>query len=327
VNRLIQNPIGSGTLQVYEDGSFWGIAPPVVPAFPSGLINEAEIKALNKLKDQDINLGTFIAEFGETEKMIASHILKIARGVRKWRAGNPPKLWKLIRGSEGPGYPSRVAADTAKRLPASWLELQYGWKPLLSDIYGGIHHLTKPQRDPFIHVKGYSVRKSAVSMTPSAVAGTSKCWLEFELKQEVWVSLYYLLNSPGLAEVSSLGLLNPAEIVWECLPYSFVVDWIVPIGPWMSSLTADAGYTFQGGSCSRKSELNGGKLRAMYLENVRTPTSSVAVTGSGPSLTGGAFDFARTCYTSSPVPGVYIKNPLSALHVANATALLLQVFR
>jgi hypothetical protein len=33
----------------------------------------------------------------------------------------------------------------------------------------------------------------------------------------------------------SLGLVNPAEIAWEVVPYSFVVDWFLPIGSYISA--------------------------------------------------------------------------------------------
>jgi hypothetical protein len=33
-----------------------------------------------------------------------------------------------------------------------------------------------------------------------------------------------------------LGLLDPLSVVWENIPYSFVVDWFIPIGDYLSML-------------------------------------------------------------------------------------------
>jgi hypothetical protein len=314
----------SGTRYIYENGSFWpGASPPAVPAFPSSLINEAEIKALNKLKDQKINLGQFLAEFDQTEQMIARHVLSIARSIKKWRKGNPASAWRAARKYEG----FNASAAARRKIPKSWLELQYGWKPLLQDIYGAIQLLGAPDRDPYFHVKGYAEDETTVTKSMnSAFSNASYCQLQWRVKRKCWVSLYYLLTSPGLAEQSSLGLLNPAEIVWECLPYSFVVDWVSPIGSWLSSLTADAGYTFKGGSRSMKSEMGSSSLYSITMEH-RSGVPSVMASGSSPSVNGVADEFSRVCYLKSPVPGVYVKNPLSALHVANAIALLIEAFR
>jgi hypothetical protein len=135
--------------------------------------------------------------------------------------------------------------------------------------------------------------------------------------------MYYALSDATLAEFSSLGLINPLEIVWELLPYSFVVDWFLPIGNWLSSMTADAGFTFQGGSLSCMSKVKSDGVKDVVWLNHPTAQAS----GATPVLTGQSFNFVRTCYASSPVPGLYFKNPLSATHIANAMALLALAFR
>ena len=38
--------------------------------------------------------------------------------------------------------------------------------------------------------------------------------------------------------ISYYGLDNPTLAVWEAMPYSFVVDWFLPVGDYLSSLSA-----------------------------------------------------------------------------------------
>jgi hypothetical protein len=42
--------------------------------------------------------------------------------------------------------------------------------------------------------------------------------------------------------LSALGITNPLLIAWEVVPYSFVVDWVLPVGTWLESLDALLGY-------------------------------------------------------------------------------------
>lgn len=312
----------SGSTKVwnrYENGCFWNINIPSLPAFPSTLQNRAEVNALTKLKDQDFHLGQFLGEFEQTERMIANRIRTIANQVRRYRRGNPAGVWERIKRYHKGGCGRRYA----RWIPRGWLELQYGWRPLLSDIWGAINHLMKEGRDPLISVKGYAQEEDEMIQNISGLLGAS-CTLRYRVQHKCWVRLYYRLNNAGLAEVSSLGLLNPLEVIWELVPYSFVVDWVLPIGPWLGSLTADAGFSFVGGSVSRMTKNpSGGSVLRFNMGN--TPPGKT--TGDPPVMEGEAFSFTRGCYPNSPVPGLYIKNPLSAEHIANATALLVQAFR
>lgn len=303
----------------FDNNGLWGeILPPTVPSISVGQINRTEVQALNKLKDQDIHLGNFIAEFNRTEAMVAHRVSSIAGGVRRWRSNNSKKSWNNVK-----KYMRSGCGRKFRRLiPASWLELVYGWSPLLQDIFGAVNHLSKMPKDPLISVKGYTRVNDSVVVHESGYYGAN-CDMEYPVSQEVWVRLYYRINTPGLAEVSSLGLLNPAEIAWELTPYSFVLDWVLPIGPWLSALTADAGYSFVGGSRSQMTKAGSGRTKRYVFPR----TASTFTGGSLPVLEGESYAFQRVCYTSSPVPGVYVKNPLSAMHVANAIALLVQAFR
>lgn len=321
-NRVVvEYSYGSyGSHQAYDDGSYWNVTIPGAPSMPSGLVSRAEMKALEKLKNQDFHLGTFLAEFGKTEQMIASRIRTIAKQVNMWRRRNPKQLWEAVKRYERGGCGRRLV----DRIPGSWLELQYGWKPLLSDIYGAIALMDRDGPALVASVKGYAEEETRFEQTVAGEITNSRCKLHWKVKHQVWVRLWYRLINPGLALQSSLGLLNPAEIVWEIVPYSFVVDWLVPIGPWLGSLTADAGYQFIGGSRSKLTTYGD----ATGKDGV-WPTSAYQTYSRKdlPRVNGSGFNFERYCYPSSPVPGLYVKNPLSALHVANATALLVQAFK
>lgn len=281
----------------------------------SSLINAAKVDALNKLKGQELNLGTFLAEGRQTIKMFGNVTSFIAKQVNNFRRKSPGE-WLLVKQWQR----GNLSRDLWHCIPQSWLELQYGWKPFMSDVFGGISHLQHRSRFTLPTVSCHSHKSGRVDMieTRGGRDGSS-VKLKFANQQDVWVHLVYQMNNPGLAEISSLGLINPVEIVWELVPYSFVVDWFLPIGPWLSSLTADVGLSFKTGGQSTKSV-----VRFAGAEVLAPPT---AVQWDPPHLGGTRGSFNRLSFAGTPFPGLYVKSPLSGLHVANGLALLAQAFR
>jgi hypothetical protein len=47
--------------------------------------------------------------------------------------------------------------------------------------------------------------------------------------------------------MASIGLINPSTVVWELIPFSFVVDWFLPIGNFLHGLSALTGTSTQQG--------------------------------------------------------------------------------
>jgi hypothetical protein len=284
----------------------------------NNFINMIEAKALNKLKNQDIHLGNFLAEAKQTMTLFSDNAIKIANQVRNFRRRYPDDFARAA-GLQRPGLPRKLWCN----IPNGWLELQYGWKPLMSDIYGAIHHLARTRRKDLDIVEVKAAGKdTAISYTYPLGDDSFAAEVPWEHIQQVFIGLKYQVMNAELAELSSLGLINPLEIVWEVTKYSFVVDWFLPVGTWLSALTADVGLNFLSGYYSVLSQMsvNGGHLTGR-------PTNAV-VSGdvSPPGYSGTYKNFVRKCYTSTPVPGLYFKNPLSGLHIANASALLIQAF-
>lgn len=45
------------------------------------------------------------------------------------------------------------------------------------------------------------------------------------------------VSSPNLYLANKLGFVNPATFAWELLPFSFLFDWLVPVGNFLSQWT------------------------------------------------------------------------------------------
>lgn len=110
-----------------------------------------------------------------------------------------------------------------------WLELHFGWKPLLDDIFNAVEALTVPL-DNYRSVTGSGkVDYSAPFGTDSNVQYAGSVRIGYRANVRV--------SNPKLVDASRLGLLNPASISWELLPFSFVADWAVNVGQMIDSLT------------------------------------------------------------------------------------------
>lgn len=217
--------------------------------------DEAWSKLRQKIMDQDINVGVVLAEANKTSDLIYDTARRIALAIRALRKGDMVGLKRHIP-MLNRGHLKDLARDlklTKRDIHSYWLELQYGWKPLLMDVHGGAVALAKtnvPGRD-VIHVSASSHRTIVSTFgrdnlgLRGSITHTGKCWLTYKIRND------------GLVAANRLGLLNPALIAWELVPFSFVADWFVNIGDVIKESTAFAGLTILDSGSSYKQTATG----------------------------------------------------------------------
>jgi hypothetical protein len=122
-----------------------------------------------------------------------------------------------------------------------------------------------------------------------------------------------------LSTASELGLTNPLAVAWELVPFSFVVDWALPIGSFLNQIDASVGWTFVTASLTKYSKDSAKTIKVSknlpavfaYREcNVVREMHRMSVVRAG--------IVSWSQLLSLP----YIKNPISLTHAANALALL-----
>lgn len=277
------------------------------------LENRALIKARNSLKDSNVNLGVAFAERSQTARLVGDTAIQLAKSFKYLRRGEIRNAMNTL------GITSKQREPRGGNVPQKWLELQYGWKPLLSDVHGACKALEKRDKsDWLVTVKGRA----------SSNGSTTKKFVEFDAgevvakwRHSVLVRIDALPDNELLIALSSSGITNPLLIGWERLPFSFVVDWILPVGGWLESLDAMLGYTTYGYSSSYLSRFewdgsgitlpvdNGNQVQNSYKESKR------------------AVRLVRTVSQNVPLahfPG--IKDPRSLEHMANGLSLLATAF-
>lgn len=133
-------------------------------------------------------------------------------------------------------------------------------------------------------------------------------------------SIVYDLPTGVLQDLNQLGLTNPVEVVWELVPYSFVVDWFLDVGGWVSSLSAAVGVTFVEGSQTlmQKTDLITG------FDLVHDSATTVTTYPKRGWWTAGRME--RSVLASLPTPALLpsVKERLGLFHLATGLSLLVQ---
>lgn len=303
-----------------------GLPPPSGPS--SNTENMLLARALSQLSNQKFDLALSILEAREsfgTLKGLIDKLRAIMVAIRKKDLGQLHKAF-------GFKTKNRDAAGTyIKDSGSLWLEAVYGISPIISDIYGLCDLLSSDLRTNDFRIVARSKAtlndKASRPIIPSLPfmerrTGTLIC--NHEITQKV--ALWYKMDSSSLNLATSLGLTNPAVWIWEKTTLSFVVDWLLPLGDVLSSLSADFGFTYQGGSHTyhyRSSGYLDGSVQELpnlagaELINLDPYRPNWAAS---PTLFGGGMD--RKVYPNSPKPTVFVKDPFSVMHVTTSIALV-----
>lgn len=129
---------------------------------------------------------------------------------------------------------------SAKNASGLWLELTFGWRPLLVDVQRSMAVLS--QEFPTERVKA-SAKTSYVARDPRG--GAIGDVIDVALGVTARVSADVEITNPNLLLANQLGVINPAAVAWDLVPFSFVVDWFVPVSRFINSWTADAGLNYK----------------------------------------------------------------------------------
>jgi len=268
--------------------------------WPSDLESEAITKVIKKLKDRKASIGEDLAEAGKTYHSLTTEIGNLARALYAVKHGNIREAVRRI--SDGRGIVRR-GADL-------FLQYKYGWKPIMSDIYG-MTELLKEQCKPAMLMTA-SARTKPVNSRLLPKAG-------FDRKGSVDIrgrlALTGMVNPNQARLPDRIGLSNPLSLAWELVPYSFVVDWFIPIGDILDAMTPPLGLDFVGGSCTFHYE---GEL---YSRILPTPGSEEVTPA---ETTYRVFSLNRTNYSEWPKPGLFVTSPFTPGHGFSSLALALQ---
>lgn len=185
--------------------------------------NTARSRFVNQLGDKSSFGATLLAERKQTLGMVTTagiNLWRFYRGFRKkfitMDDAQAALWWHKSRKSR-----KDWRRNVPKTLGSYWLQYSYGWKPLVQDIYNGIDILQRP-------LPPWRVRASGrVSDDTSKILGVwGQDLLERQFQGSTVLRARVDIQNPNLWLANQLGLVNPAGVIWEAIPFSFVIDWL-----------------------------------------------------------------------------------------------------
>jgi ribosomal 50S subunit-recycling heat shock protein len=227
-----------------------------IPSYLSSLGDSALVKAHRKLMAGDLSLGEDLGEIRETIQMLKNPLngmrqfliadrrrnLKLLKKLLKFvkaRKKAKKKLAKsLIR------YGKRTGKAAVNAAANDWLELRYGFRPLVMLLGDLVEEAKKKDREAFDASKIRSARSKDErsesyrnSGTAAAVGGTVKYVSNTHDYTAGYACIQYTQTNPSsTADLLGVSPRFWPETMWELTRLSFVVDWLVGIGPWLSTL-------------------------------------------------------------------------------------------
>lgn len=259
--------------------------------------NSALLKFYDKQKEGTMNMATLFAERQSAINMMADKATRIFNAYRNVKRG------KVRKAMDNLGISKKRHRPRSKQAAGQWLELQYGWMPLIGDIY------SLADLKPFSGDRIFGVASAFSQVRFKNPDGTNRC------RRIVKYGADVIVSDPSKAFSNSLGLLNPALVAWELTPFSFVVDWFLPIGDHIENLTADIGISYRNAYKSELIDLEIDQpVKRIYTNRGRSWSENEGAAGVIKT-------FTRATLVKPPLPDLNFKNPISPMHLANAVAL------
>lgn len=231
--------------QYLNDGSFisdstgnwdFGTPPPPSEDLEDYLRQSCLIRTYEKLRG-NIDLAVEMAQAGQTSGMVrgATKAVDFAGDLyQSVRAGRPVgRIGSFLNGTHR-------RFDRTKTTGELWLEYQYGWRPFVQTVFDCADQIVKPSmsdRWPLLVIKERDRVLSKINVTRenSYFAPFSEHIVgATEHRGEMMTQ--WRIPPSRLLDYAQWTSFNPSGIVWELLPFSFVVDWFVNVGGYLRAL-------------------------------------------------------------------------------------------
>lgn len=293
---------------------------------------------ISRAKDMQWNAPIFIAEARKTADMVSDSAMRMVQMVRALRRGDfggfinaahssaRGKLSRPVNKATFQRQYGRFPRDAAAN---AWLQHKYGWVPFVNDVRDAVNTVmdTAERSD-----SQTGTVRATISRTINTRSGEERIFNDSSLGLEVF-GYYETLEKLTTRAVwrfrvnpadvpGRFGLLNPAEVIWELVPYSFVADWFLPIGDYLSSLDAPMRFSHAGGTYGERYE--------SFMTTSPTRMSPKGGSFSGLAGTGHYVGVRRGAMSSAPsvrLLSLSFEPQISASRVVSAIALLNQTLK
>lgn len=178
----------------------------------AGMVSGAK-KVLAKTRDA-------ILTTRKLERLLQSSHFRDRRRGRNWNAA----------------FERRYRDDISKKIADVHLQWQYGVKPTMYTVYGLIDEFrNQPENWLVLESRAKSTvttRRNDGNLTGLGVDSVRI----YTRTKRVEIKCRFALAPSHLDNISRISSLNPASVLWELMPYSFVVDWVYDVGSYLRNV-------------------------------------------------------------------------------------------
>lgn len=303
--------------------------------FPSGNpalvdVTNADGIALGKfhqklsLINTAIQGGVVIGELRQTLQLIRNPALGLRRLV-----SDQAEVLRRIRAQRRLLPIGLHKQKVAENLADAWLELQFGWRPLLSDIKNGAQALHRYNRGNSVttrRITAVETRRRELSNNAYQQAESFAGWgirsVEMEHHQVIYRGAVRVeAQDPKVFDPALLGF-NPGSFVptaWELIPYSFLIDYFSNIGGiiyGLSNLGTELAW------CNRTVRRSLEKTETAFRWPL-TWATGVSISGTYATCVSKSSTVERAAFNGNTIPGVAFKIPgFGSLKWLNIAALV-----
>jgi hypothetical protein len=175
-----------------------------------------------------------VAQMGKTRQGIIQRSVQAYQAVsaiKKCRFGDAARILRT---------PVPSGVSNRKALSQNFLEYEYGWKPLISDLQSSMEILTSDPGERSL----YGRAREPLTYRNFSITSTSTSYASLTRTADAWIDArcgaIARITNPNLFLANQLGILDLA-LPWKLMPFSFVVDWFINVEQVLSSCSDWAG--------------------------------------------------------------------------------------
>lgn len=239
-------------------------------------------RLVSQIKGHEFNLAVDLAQANQLVTMCAKTIRSMGRTLLHVKRGNISAALREL------GVSGKNKKLKSKDVSGRWLEMQYGWLPAIGSCYEA--------------AKAFEA--ISLGRTNRVAVKVNRRWVEDAIAGSTHTAPA-LFHAGGkiiceldeeLSFARTLGLTDPLQVAWELLPFSFVLDWFLPVGTYLENLailpflsgrfchTVNQGYSVYYNGSSNGNPVTHKGIRRTGLQKRVTRTVSTALTAQRPKF-------------------------------------------
>jgi hypothetical protein len=212
--------------------SFYVFSMPDIPHAVTGL---AELPALDKLisgiLNHEFQLNVTLGEAPESLVYIWRRLKPLIKSLRHLRKGDLLRAARALNIRKIKKLSVQAYLKITQNWTAYWLEYRYAIMPIISDVNNAMEYIDSKIGPP---VSARIRKGSRVNLVPPNVymapyMGALQYWPDRTMIEYASVGVTLMEDF----DYEKVDFRNPWTVIWDLLPFSFIVDWAINIGHYL----------------------------------------------------------------------------------------------